>query len=95
MMGEDNKPDEYTRKCLDSLTDDEKYKMILNSYRDMRNIDLRESDLYMPQTDRFTTEQIDMLKQYRQDLRDFINLNHENMKKSLPIEYPKKPDFIK
>jgi hypothetical protein len=40
----------------------------------------------MGQIDRYTQEQIDQLKTYRQDLRDMMNQE--------PIVFPEEPNFI-
>lgn len=84
-----------TKEYIFNLTEYDKYNIHLNTYRNFRNLYLEETDKYMQQSDRFTIEQFNILKEYRQNLRDMINNNHLNFSNSIKVEFPLKPDFIK
>jgi hypothetical protein len=79
--------DEDNKKWFASLTDQEQYDLKLNTYRSFRNQKLQKTDVFMGQIDRYSQEQIDQLKTYRQLLRDMINQE--------PIVFPEEPDFIR
>lgn len=79
-----------TLEFLNSLTETERYELDLQHLRFQRNNLLEKSDIYMYQIDRFTPEQIEELKVYRQALRDLTN-NKDNVKN---FNIPIKPSFI-
>ena len=79
--------DEDKKKWFASLTDQEQSDLKLNTYRSFRNQKLQKTDVFMGQIDRYSQEQIDQLKTYRQLLRDMINQE--------PIVFPEEPDFIR
>lgn len=87
--------EEYSRKRLETMTDEEKYQLYLGCMRDYRDTILKETDILMSQSDRFTPEQFDAIKEYRQALRDFINNSHELFKQGIPTQLPEKPSFLK
>ena len=78
--------DEDNKKWFASLTEQEQTDLKLNTYRSFRNQKLQKTDVLMGQIDRYSQEQIDQLKTYRQLLRDMMNQE--------PIVYPEEPDFI-
>ena len=78
--------DEDNKKWFASLTEQEQTDLKLNNYRSFRNQKLEKTDAFMMQIDRYTQEQIDQLKLYRQLLRDMMNQD--------PIVFPKEPEFI-
>lgn len=82
---------DHTLEFLNSLTENERYELDLQHLRFQRNNLLEKSDIYMYQVDRFTPEQIEELKVYRQLLRDLTN-NKDNVKS---FNIPMKPSFIK
>ncbi len=49
------------------MNEDEKYLLILNGYRALRNQFLGKTDILMNLLDRFTPEQIEILKIYRNE----------------------------
>ena len=69
-----------TLEHLKSMNEEELYQYHLKIYRAERNLRLEETDKYINQIDRLNNEQIEELKLYRQNLRDFINGNHEAFK---------------
>ena len=79
--------DEDNKKWFASLTDQEQADLKLNTYRSFRNQKLQKTDAFMGQIDRYSQEQINQLKIYRQLLRDMINQE--------PIVFPEEPDFIR
>ena len=79
--------DEDNKKWFASLTEQEQTDLKLNNYRSFRNQKLQKTDVFMGQIDRYSQEQIDQLKTYRQLLRDMINQE--------PIVFPEEPDFIR
>lgn len=81
---------DHTLEFLNSLTETERYELDLQHLRFQRNNLLEKSDIYMYQIDRFTPEQIEELKVYRQALRDLTN-NKDNVKN---FNIPIKPSFI-
>ena len=58
-----------------------------NIYYIYLNQKLQKTDAFMGQIDRYSQEQINQLKIYRQLLRDMINQE--------PIVFPEEPDFIR
>ena len=86
---------EYTKNILENMTDEERYNLDLQLSRNERNLLLEKSDIYLNQNDRFTEEQMMQIKNYRQQLRDHININLDNIKNRIYIPLPSKPDFIK
>jgi cytolysin (calcineurin-like family phosphatase) len=86
---------EDNEKIYNTLTDEEKYKMHLDTYRGLRNQKLKKTDQFMMQIDRFSQKQMEQLKTYRQDLRDMINNNHDKFQAREPVLYPPIPDFIR
>ena len=78
--------DENNKKWFASLTEQEQTDLKLNTYRSFRNQKLQKTDVFMGQIDRYSQEQIDQLKTYRQLLRDMMNQE--------PIIFPEEPDFI-
>ena len=79
--------DEDNKKWFASLTEQEQNDLKLNTYRSFRNQKLQKTDVFMGQIDRYSQEQINQLKTYRQLLRDMINQE--------PIVFPEEPDFIR
>lgn len=77
---------------FNNLTDDEKYNFNLKTYRAFRNNKLKSTDIYMSLTDRYTLEEIEQLKIYRQQLRDMIDLN--KLKANEKLIFPIEPSFI-
>lgn len=77
---------------FNNLTDDEKYNFNLKTYRSFRNQKLKSTDIYMSLTDRYTSEEIEQLKIYRQQLRDMIDLN--KLKANEKLIFPIEPSFI-
>jgi len=65
----------------------EEYNKISNkiSLKKKRNSILDETDKYLLPDFPITPEQLEIVKQYRQTLRDFTNNNYE---------MPEKPDFV-
>jgi hypothetical protein len=86
---------EDNEKWYNSLTKEEQYNFLINTYRGLRNQKLKKTDIHMVQTDRYTQNQLDQLKTYRQDLRDMININQDRLKAFEPVLYPQEPDFLK
>ena len=86
---------EDNEKIFNALTDEEKYKMRLDSYRGLRNQHLKKTDQFINQIDRFSQKQMEQLKTYRQDLRDMINNNHDKFDLAEPVLFPQVPEFIK
>ena len=64
-------------EIFEKFTEEDYYNFNLKLYRSLREIKLIESDKYINMADRCTEEQIKELKTYRQELRDFVNLNNE------------------
>ena len=86
-------PVEDTKNWFDKLTDEESYQLILKTYRSFRNQKLKSTDIHMSLTDRYTLEEIEQLKIYRQQLRDMIDLN--KLKANERLIFPIEPSFIK
>lgn len=82
-----------TKERYENLSFEEKQEEKKKITREIRNRELEQTDVYMNQIDRFSQKQIDQLKAYRQDLRDFIqNTDWNDLDKKL--EFPEKPTFI-
>ena len=82
-----------TKERDDKMTFEEKKQEKINFTREIRNIKLEKSDIYMNQNDRYSQQQIDELKIYRQKLRDMMqNEDWDDLQKT--IEFPLEPDFI-
>lgn len=78
---EDNSPQpELTPEFLEMIKND-----TFNHYRKMRNDLLNATDKYLLSDYPITPEQLIIIKEYRQALRDFTNNNYI---------LPDKPDFI-
>ena len=82
-----------TKERDDKMTFAEKKQEKINFTREIRNIKLEKSDIYINQLDRYSQQQMDELKIYRQKLRDMMqNEDWDNLEKT--IEFPLEPDFI-
>jgi hypothetical protein len=68
----------------------------LKRARNIRNELLIRTDKYMLQDyPNLTPEQLTEIKNYRQTLRDFININKDKyLNGQAQIDFPTKPDFI-
>ena len=82
-----------TKERDDKMTFAEKKQEKINFTREIRNIKLEKSDIYINQLDRYSQQQIEELKIYRQALRDMMqNEDWDDLQKT--IEFPLEPDFI-
>lgn len=82
-----------TKERDDKMTFEEKKQEKINFTREIRNIKLEKSDIYINQLDRYSQQQMDELKIYRQKLRDMMqNEDWDDLQKT--IEFPLEPDFI-
>ena len=82
-----------TKERDDKMTFEEKKQEKINFTRQIRNIKLEKSDIYINQLDRYSQQQMDELKIYRQKLRDMMqNEDWDDLQKT--IEFPLEPDFI-
>ena len=82
-----------TKERDDKMTFEEKKQEKINFTRQIRNIKLEKSDIYINQLDRYSQQQMDELKIYRQKLRDMMqNEDWDDLRKT--IEFPLEPDFI-
>lgn len=82
-----------TKERDDKMTFAEKKQEKINFTREIRNIKLEKSDIYINQSDRYSQQQIEELKIYRQKLRDMMeNEDWDDLQKT--IEFPIEPDFI-
>ena len=82
-----------TKERDDKMTFEEKKQEKINFTREIRNIKLEKSDIYMNQNDRYSQQQIEELKIYRQALRDMMqNEDWNDLQKT--IEFPIEPEFI-
>lgn len=82
-----------TKERYESLTFEQKQEEKKKITREIRNRELEKTDVYMNQFDRYSQSQIDELKVYRQQLRDFINnANWDDL--DLVLELPSRPSFI-
>ena len=82
-----------TKERHDKMTFEEKRQEKINFTRQLRNIKLEKSDVYISQGDRYSQQQLDELKTYRQKLREIMqNEDWNDLEKT--IEFPLEPDFI-
>jgi len=66
----------------------------LRRARNIRNELLNRTDKYILNDYPITLEQQMIIKTYRQDLRDFININKEKILNGDKLDFPVIPDFI-
>ena len=66
----------------------------LKRARNIRNELLNRTDRYFLIDYPIAYEQQMIIKAYRQDLRDFININKEKILNGDKIDFPTQPDFI-
>ena len=66
----------------------------LKRARNIRNELLNRSDRYVLSDYPISPEQLMEIKEYRQDLRDFINNNEIKILAGEKVEFPPQPDFI-
>lgn len=67
----------------------------LRRKRNIRNELLNKTDRYILEDYPLSAEQKQIIKEYRQQLREFINNNKDEiLKNEKQIEFPKQPDFI-
>lgn len=84
---------EKTKQRHEAMSFEEKKQEKINFTRQLRNMKLEASDKYMSQSDRYSINQLEQLKLYRQALRDLMNIeDFNNLDKS--IDFPIEPSFI-
>jgi hypothetical protein len=66
----------------------------LKRARNIRNELLNRTDKYILSDYPITLEQQMKIKLYRQELREFININNELILTGAKVDYPIQPDFI-
>ena len=66
----------------------------LKRARNIRNELLNRTDRYFLIDYPIAYEQQNIIKAYRQELRDFININKEKISNGDKIDFPTQPDFI-
>ena len=66
----------------------------LKRARNIRNELLNRTDRYVLSDYPISLEQQMIIKAYRQDLRNFINVNKEKILNGDKIDFPTQPDFI-
>ena len=66
----------------------------LKRARNIRNELLNKTDRYFLIDYPISVEQQLIIKTYRQELRDFININKEKILNGEKIDFPPQPDFI-
>jgi hypothetical protein len=66
----------------------------LKRARNIRNELLNKTDRYFLGDYPIEYEKQMIIKKYRQDLRDFININEEKILSGQKIDFPTQPDFI-
>jgi hypothetical protein len=66
----------------------------LKRARNIRNELLNRTDKYILNDYPITLEQQMKIKLYRQELREFININNELILTGAKVDYPIQPDFI-
>lgn len=66
----------------------------LKRARNIRNTLLNKTDRYFLIDYPIKYEQQLIIKTYRQQLRDFININKEKILAGEKVEFPEQPDFI-
>jgi len=69
-------------------------KHFLKRYRNIRNELLNKTDRYFLIDYPIAYDKQMIIKQYRQDLRDFINNNEIKILAGEKVEFPQQPDFI-
>jgi hypothetical protein len=69
-------------------------KHFLKRYRNIRNELLNKTDRYFLIDYPIAYDKQMIIKQYRQDLRDFINNNEIKILAGEKVEWPEQPDFI-
>ena len=69
-------------------------KHFLKRYRNIRNELLNKTDRYFLIDYPIPYDKQMIIKQYRQDLRDFINNNEIKILAGEKVEFPQQPDFI-
>ena len=77
---EDTTPQEYTPEFLEIVKND-----TIKHYKEMRNELLKDTDKYVLPDFPITPENLIIIKEYRQALRNFTNNNYV---------LPDKPDFV-
>ena len=66
----------------------------LKRARNIRNELLNKTDRYFLIDYPIHHEQQNIIKNYRQELRDFININKEKILNGEKVDFPSQPDFI-
>jgi hypothetical protein len=66
----------------------------LKRARNIRNELLNKTDRYFLIDYPIHHEQQNIIKNYRQELRDFININKEKILNGDKVDFPTQPDFI-
>ena len=66
----------------------------LKRARNIRNELLNKTDRYFLIDYPIHHEQQNIIKKYRQELRDFININKEKILNGEKVDFPTQPDFI-
>ena len=66
----------------------------LKRARNIRNELLNRTDRYILSDYPISDEQQMIIKNYRQELRDFINNFKDEILKGLNVDFPKQPEFI-
>jgi hypothetical protein len=79
---------------MNSMTPEQRYNIDLEHTRQVRNNLLEKTDIYMHQFDRFTPEQLEELKIYRQALRN-IPSDYKHLISKEVIPFPTPPTFMK
>jgi len=69
-------------------------KHFLKRYRNIRNELLNKTDRYFLIDYPIAYDKQMIIKQYRQDLRDFINNNEIKILAGEQVQWPEQPDFI-
>ena len=68
---------------------------ILKRAKNIRNELLNKTDRYMLEDyPNLTEEQLTSIKAYRHSLREYININKENILNGEKIDFPQQPEFI-
>jgi hypothetical protein len=66
----------------------------LKRARNIRNELLNKTDRYILEDYPLSQEEKDIVKDYRKQLRNFINENQENILKGQKIDFPPQPNFL-
>jgi hypothetical protein len=69
-------------------------KHFLKRARNIRNELLNRTDKYVLSDYPITLQEQMQIKDYRKELRDFINNNQDKILNGDQVEFPKQPDFI-